>query len=259
MRRKTKYAFSLPVRQIIMALSAGLIALSLYQIWHITTVYKKEDQVRRQMQPYSPQPSVTVAVIADSGEPVSIVNPTVAEAVKLNPDIIGWLRLDGTGVDYPFVQAADNDYYLRRDVNKEYSYAGTLFMDANCSRSFSQFSAVIYGHNMLNGTMFSDILKYKSSAFFNSNNSGTLFLENATYQLDIFAYLEVPGNDAVIYQSEYRSERDMQNALNYIAQTAQRYRELSLTPNDRLVILSTCTDNLDEMRSVLAARLVRVQ
>lgn len=256
---------SLPVRQVVTLLSVGLMLFSIYQIWHITDIYAREEQMRRQMEPYRPQETALPAVpefvsvddIAAPDKKPVVVNQTVADAKALNADIVGWLRLDGTGIDYPFVQAADNDYYLRRDINGDYAYAGTLFMDANANRQFTQFSSAIFGHNMLNGTMFSDVLKYKDAAFFNAFPTGWLFLEDATYQLEVFAYMEVSGSDAVVYKTDYRDEREMQITLEYIAQNAQRYRNLSLTPKDRLVLLSTCTDNLDEMRGVLFVRLVQ--
>ena len=88
-----------------------------------------------------------------------------------NSDLVGWIRVDGTRIDYPVMQTPDNpEYYLHRDFNKEYSDSGTPFLDAN-SRIGGTWNWIIYGHNMKFGTMFHDLQKYDSKEFWDAHKT----------------------------------------------------------------------------------------
>ena len=77
-------------------------------------------------------------------------------------DAVGWLYIPGTNMNYPILQAEDNQYYAHRAADGSYLYAGSLFMDYRCSSDFSDFNSVIYGHNMGNASMFADIPNYEN-------------------------------------------------------------------------------------------------
>ena len=86
-----------------------------------------------------------------------------------NPDLIGWLRIDGTDIDLPVVQTpGDNEYYLRRGFDRFYAVGGTLFLDERCSVSTDAPTAnwLIYGHNMHDGSMFGQLVRYRDEEFF---------------------------------------------------------------------------------------------
>ena len=254
-KRELKRTF--PVRQALIALFLGVIVFSLYQLWHINKIYAQEARLRLEMEPFRPETGGTP--LAGEGDVQdAIINPTIIRLQEENEDVVGWVRLDGTGVDYPFVQGEDNDYYLHRDIHGDYLFAGTAFLDHLSDPTFSSFSAVIFGHNMKNGTMFSDIGRYANAGFFNENQTGWLFLPDATYQLDIFAFLSVQYNDEMVYQTEFTTDGEKQAFLDYIVQYAQRSRDLSLTTKDQFLVLSTCTGDVKTMRNVLVTRLMRI-
>lgn len=240
-------------RPFLTALFGGMVCFSLFEIWSINNNYRQEQQIRRQMQQFRPE----VQHSADVN--LEIVNQSVLDAQGVNPDIVGWLSLDGTRIDYPFVQAGDNETYLRRDINGQKAYAGTLFMDYECDSALQGFSSIIYGHNMKNGSMFADLKAYDEPAFWNENQTGWLFLPHATYKLEVFAYLIVQSDDSMVYNTLFETEQERQALLDYLEQNALRYRQLSLTPRDRLLILSTCAHDYKQIRTILAARLIQLQ
>ena len=82
----------------------------------------------------------------------------------INGDFVGWIRLDDSTVDYPFVQGTDNEYYLRHLFDGTYNNSGCVFMDVNNNRDFSDKNTILYAHNMKNGTMFAAIEKYKDAS-----------------------------------------------------------------------------------------------
>lgn len=238
------------LRWLLMAALAGLMALSIFEIFSINSRYAHEEEIRRQMEQYRPGPG-TISLVEEE-----IVNQNVLDAQELNGDIVGWLTMEGTRIDYPFVQVGDNDYYLRRDINETFAYAGTIFMDYRCAMDFSDFATVLYGHNMKNGSMFFDLQRYDNASFFAQASPGWLYLPNATYRVDPFAYLLVRSDDSSIYAFHLDSEGQKGQMLAYIRDNALRYRELSLTTNDKLLILSTCAYDFKKARSVVVARLV---
>ena len=83
-----------------------------------------------------------------------------------NPDVVAWIQIPGTQINYPVVQGKDNDYYLHRDLNGQKSTAGTIFLDYADQADFSSLHNVLYGHHMKNGSMFKDISRYKDQGYF---------------------------------------------------------------------------------------------
>ncbi len=249
---KAKALPQITFRRIIILLLIGIIGFSLFQVWDTNNNYLKEKLVRDQMAEYKPE-----LVEVEAGKTM-LVNQSIVDAQSMNPDIIGWIFLDGTRLDYPFVKSTDNDFYLRRDINRAYSYAGTVFMEYMCKSDFSDFSSIIYGHNMENGTMFSDLKLYNNVEFFNENKTGRLYLKNATYGLEVVAYMPVKSDNQIIYGIGYTEQYDKEKFLSYVKENAPRYRELNLTTEDKILVLSTCTNTNYNARSVLIVKLAKI-
>ena len=104
--------------------------------------------------------------------------------------------------------------------------------------------------------MFSDLRRFDSAAFFGENNLGWLYLPDATYRIDPFAYLLVRSDDSNLYAFDLETDMQREQLLAYIRETALRYRELSLTAEDKLLVLSTCAYDFNKARNVVVARLV---
>ena len=93
-------------------------------------------------------------------EPVPLVN-----LLELNPDYIGWIRIEGTPIDYPVVQGRDNEKYVRRTFTGEYNRAGTIFMDWKSKGAFEAPLPLLYGHNLRDGGMFAHLHNYRYKSF----------------------------------------------------------------------------------------------
>lgn len=101
-------------------------------------------------------------------------------------DAVGWLYIPGTNMNYPILQAEDNQYYSHRAADGSYLYAGSLFMDYRNSTDFSDFNSVVYGHNMQNGSMFADIPNYENEEYFMNHSYGWLTTEDDVRLIDFF-------------------------------------------------------------------------
>lgn len=110
------------------------------------------------------------------------------EALRnINPDVIGWIYIEGTDINYPIVQGKENNDYLRRMFDGTPNHAGSIFLDSRCSAALTDAHSIIYGHHMKNTTMFSELEQYKQQAFYDTHTWGWLITPEAHYKLQFFA------------------------------------------------------------------------
>lgn len=233
---------------LIIILLVGIIIFSGTQIYKIISEYHAADVVKDSLQVYKP---VVDKTDFEKDNTTVEVSPLI-ELNEMYPDVVGWLTIDDTSIDYVFAQGKDNERYLRATLEGNYLVSGTVFLDYRSPRDFSNFNSIIYGHLMNNGTMFADIEKFQKPAYFDSHEKGNLFLMDKTYDLEIFAYMVVDSMDPIIYNPEISGSE----FLPYVQQNAINYRDIGVTENDKLVTLSTCSNLSEEARCVLVARLV---
>jgi sortase B len=220
----------------------GVLVFCGQKTWTETEAYRSETEIHKQLLQFKPVPP---------DGPESVVNQAVLDLQAQNSDMVGWLTVPGTKIDYPFVQAADNDFYLRRDYNGVYALAGTLFMDYRCAKDFTSQNTIIYGHHMKNGSMFGTLKKFRDEDFFVANKTALVHLPNGTLTLELFAYMVIRSNDAMLYDHEPGS-----NFLAYVEQNARHYRDVGAATEDRFVTLSTCAYEFNNARMVLVGRCV---
>lgn len=169
---------------------------------------------------------------------------------KKNSDIIGWLTIDGTKIDYPVMQTQDDpEFYLRRNFNKEHSTGGVPFMDATSDIFVPTSNFVIYGHNMKNGTMFHDLLKYKDESFFKEHKTfkfDTIYKGGqGTYAIIAVAYSKIyseKSNAFKYYQyAGMTSRSEFNEYIKGIKEISEYNTGVSAEYGDQLVTLSTCS------------------
>jgi len=234
MKRKRK------ARAFVAVVLLGVLAFCGLKIWDGTKAYRNEKDLHRQLLQYKPAPPDQPAV-----------NQGFLDLQSRNGDVAGWLTIPGTRIDYPFVQAADNDFYLHRDMNKEYATAGTLFMDYRCAKDFTSRNTIIYGHHMKNGSMFGTMKKFQDRDFFAAHRTAAIELSDRAYTVELFAFLVIRSDDVKIYDAAPGDD-----FLAYVKRGTRYYRDIGVTGADRVVTLSTCAYEFDNARMVLVGRLV---
>lgn len=179
------------------------------------------------------------------------------EYLALNDDYKGWIKVDGTVINYPFVQVKNNDYYMRRGFDKKYLVHGTVFMDyRNDLVSMNDNHLVLYGHAMLDGTMFRALDKYKSKDFFLENQLVEMRTLQDVRQYRIFsAYvvdatkqgLDIPGNN-----------QDIQTLIS-LYKSQGRYRtDTNTSDAEQILTLVSCNYDIDNGRIIVHAILESV-
>lgn len=206
--------------------------------------------------------------------PESAVSPAPAETGQVlplyralyrqNPDMIGWLRMDGTDIDLPVVQTpGDNEYYLRRGFDGLYSTGGTLFLDEQCSIDPEAPTAnwLIYGHNMADGSMFGELTRYREETFYKKHPTFTFdtIYETGTWQ--VVAALDTSlGADALPYYTFFDADTpsEWQQRVDAILDLA--LYDTGVTPEygQQLLTLSTCGNTKPATETRFALLAVRV-
>lgn len=181
-------------------------------------------------------------------EPLSVDFESLS---ALNPDIIGWIYCPDTTINYPVLKASDNDYYLRRMADRKYNIAGSIFMDYRNKGDFSDINTLIYGHNMKNSTMFSDIVNYDSSdpEYYNSHPYIYYFTKEKNYILQVIGEKTAETSDRIF--KDFESKEEMQEYLAGCTPKILFNTEYDISSIDNLVTLSTCSKNSSAKRQVL--------
>ena len=253
----------------------AVIGYSGHQLWDIHSSQAQESDLHNRLMQYHPlsQSSTSIESFADDTSTLQtddvsalqtnnasssqvIVNPSIVALQTNHSDVVGWLTVPNTEIDYPFVQGADNNYYLHLDLDQRQSAAGTLFMDFRNNKDFSDFNTIIYGHHMRSGSMFGTLRLFDNPNFFDSNRSATIFLANQTYEIEIMAFAVIKPNDAIIYNPIISTDTEKLAFINHVESVARYSRDIGITTDDRIVTLSTCNYEFENARMVLIGILV---
>jgi sortase B len=217
----------------------------------------------------------TAAVTTTAPEPVVTIpppEPRIEDAYKINTDVIGWIQMDGTEVDEAILQGKDNDYYLSKDINKNYLFAGSLYADYRDNFGYTDSlqtdQIVIYGHNMLAGTKFGTLKRYRvdynyvdkypiinmsnryrnySYVIFAGINTSQYGEENVKYWR-VHNFGVNPDDDTSI---DFQTYYDWIQKRNLLKDTKVG-QKVKVTADDKIVALSTCSS--EGYRWVLFAR-----
>lgn len=174
---------------------------------------------------------------------------------ELNPEVLGWINVYGTNIDYPLVQAKDNEKYLNKDSKGEFAATGAIFLDARNNPKFEDFNTIIYGHHVENGVMFGDVAKFADQEFFDQHRYGSIYYNGVEKGLEIFEMLEVDAYDFNIYDPGIQGEDRQQAYLDHLLSVAMHKRDISLSPSDRIILLSTCFLDVTNGRHIVVAKI----
>lgn len=186
-----------------------------------------------------------------------IVDGKYVDLYLANNDIIGWITVEGTGIDYPVMQTPDDpEYYLRRDFQGESSTGGTPFMDTGSDIFVPTSNFLIYGHNMKNGTMFHDLLEFKEREFYEEHKTfkfDTIYKDGqGTYEIIAAGYSQIYPKDSDAFKY-YRyagitSEAEFYEYVNGVKSLSSYNTGVAAEYGDQLVTLSTCAYHVEDGR-----------
>lgn len=217
-----------------------------YALWDNNRVYATVDDAQADMLKLKPK----------IGEDQ---RPSFDELLAINPDVVGWVTLDNTNIDYPVLQGENNLSYINTDIYGEFSLAGSIFLDSRNDRNFEDNYSLLYGHSMSNGRMFGDINLYKDEEFFKKNQTGILFSPDKVYKLKVYATLVVPSSEDEIFNPKLWQDgiegliKYVDNNALYLNNTAIENTNRSVDEEPQILALTTCSYEFTDARTVVLA------
>ena len=133
---------------------------------------------------------------------------------QTNGDVLGWILIPGTAVNYPIVQRGDNDYYLDHTWKGEYSSVGAIFVDYRNAADFTDDNTLIYGHNMRNRSMFGSLKYYLNDGYWEEHPAVYLVTDAGVHRYDIYAVYEA-AVDGVTYDMNFADDAAKTNFIHY--------------------------------------------
>ncbi len=191
--------------------------------------------------------------------------PVLDEFVNLlakNKNLIGWIKIDDTNIDYPVMQNGDREYYLTHNFNQESDKNGCIFMDPDCDVLKPSTNLIVYGHHMSSGKMFGKLDLYKDQAYLRAHDTiqfDTIY-EKGTYKIAYVFMDEVhPDNEITFKYYQFidaNSEEEFNSNISAIEKMALFDANINVTYGDRLLTLSTCdkTETKDGRFVVIAKK-----
>lgn len=185
---------------------------------------------------------------------LKFIDVDINKLKTFNPDTIGFIKVMGTNINYPFVQTIDNDYYLNRSYDKTYNNAGWIFLDYR-NNEFNDKNTIIYGHGRINGTMFGSLKDTLKSSWQNNKDNYIIKIstekENSIWQ--IFSIYRIATTSDYLKTSF--SDNEFESFINLIKGRSSYNFETNVTNEDKVLTLSTCYNDNDKM--VVHAKLIK--
>lgn len=176
---------------------------------------------------------------------------------EINKDTVGWLTVNNTRIDYPVVQAKDNDYYLRRDYYQNKNRHGWIFMDYRNNPDELNENTIIYGHNLANQTMFGT-LRYALNSYWykkSANQIITFNTPNENMKFQIFSIYTIPTTNDYL-DITFPTTDAYQAYIDLVKGRSIYDFNIEVATDDKILTLSTCANGNDK-RLVIHAKLIK--
>lgn len=186
---------------------------------------------------------------------MNMINVEFNDLKRTNPDVVGWVKVNGTNINYPFVQANDNKYYLTHSFNKSYNAAGWVFLDYRNNNTNNK-NTIIYAHGRTDKTMFGTLRKVLNNGWLNNTDNFVIKIstetENSLWQ--IFSVYHITTTSDYL-KTDFDDDTEYQNFLDMIKNRSSHNFNTNVTATDNILTLSTCYNNNEKM--VVHAKLIK--
>ena len=187
---------------------------------------------------------------------MNLISVDFNELKKINSNTKGWIQVNGTNINYPFVQSKDNKYYLTHSFDKSYNSAGWVFLDYRNNINSLSKNTIIYAHGRLDTTMFGSLKNIFKNGWLNNKDNYVIKVstekENTLWQ--VFSVYHIPTTNDYI-QVEFSSDEEFTNWVSMLINRSSHNFNTSVNENDNVLTLSTCYN--DDEKVVLHAKLIK--
>lgn len=247
---------------LVLIVAIAVFCYAAVNLFHIYTEYKKgtDEYNHIEQMAVTDRAPDSQEVAGPNAQPKAPIDVDFAALKSVNSDVVGWIYVEALdGISYPIVQGKDNETYLHQTYEKNYNFAGTIFVDYENSPDFSDCNTLVYGHNMKNGSMFGHLKKFaEDQETYNKSKYFWILTPEKNYRYEIIsAYTTGVNSDT------YTLFKGPGDEFQKYLETIRGYSEIKtdaedLTIKDKIVTLSTCTGN-ESTRFVVQGRKVNAE
>lgn len=215
------------------------------------------DPSKRLMEKISKETTSEVEVTETSTEiPMNTKSEEISALQEINTDVLGIIEVPGTNINYPILKSVDNGDYLYRDIYKKGNKNGSVFMDYECPDLSTPDNVIIYGHNMKNTNMFSDLLNYRDGNYFEEHNEIVLYDGSTERKYEVVGALvmDLTDKESFFQFNSFINKSEEMNTADYLKEIETRalhFKDIEVTPEDKLITLSTCAYDSDNARFLI--------
>lgn len=223
-----------------------------FALWDNERIYTAAENVQAELLSFKP-------LLEEADEETGWQGPSFEELLAINPDVVAWVTMDGTAIDYPILQGEDNLSYINTDVFGNFALAGSIFLDSRSDAAYTEPYWLVYGHDMEKSLMFGDLALYKDEAFFAENRTGTLILPSKAYSLTTFACILIEASDDLVFEPD-KGARELAELLEYARENAVHMDEDVINALaercqgedlPKIIALTTCSSEFTNARTVI--------
>lgn len=187
---------------------------------------------------------------------MKLIDVDFSELEKTNSDVVGWIQVNGTNINYPFVQTTNNDYYLTHSFNKDYNQAGWVFLDYRNDIKSIDKNTIIYAHSRLDKTMFGSLKNLLESNWYNNTNNHIIKLstKNQNTLWQVFSVYHIPTTSDYL-KINFEDSSEFTTFVKMIQNRSVYKFKTTVDKNDKILTLSTCYKN--DQKMVMHAKLIK--
>ena len=239
-----KYKFILLLLIVIFAISSFFIIKEILES-------KKQNDIYDDLQQIVTKNDKNDNVIKNNEKKTPKDNYNLKNIKNINSDVVGWIKIDNTTINYPIVKTTDNEFYLKKDIYKQYDQCGSIFMDYKNNKDFTDKNNVLYGHHIKSGIMFADLLKIYNNELGKDVNI-YVYTPTMERKYKVFSSYKSEPEDYAINTSI--TENEYNEFINELKNRSQTDYGISPNESSQILTLSTC-DNTGKKRILVHAKL----
>lgn len=206
----------------------------------------------------SPEENNTIQTLYEKYGSMEMLEADFKSLKTINEDVVGWINVPGTKINYPFVQTKDNEYYLKHSLDKSSNKKGWVFMDFRNDIDYLSKNTILYAHGLNNNQMFGSMRNVVKESWFKNKNNRIVKIstENSNQLWEIFStYTILP--ETYYIKTRFESEKEYKDFIKKLKSRSYFDFDVNVTSEDKILTLSSCYNN--EKRMVLHAKLISYQ
>jgi sortase B len=227
----------------VLTVIVAMLTFAVYALWDSKQMFQAADKSNYAV--YKPAPGRT---------PTGIGSEPFKALQVINPEVVAWLSVYGTNIDYPVTQGQSNWKYVNTNAEGQYSFTGAIFLDSDNDMGFNDYINILYGHHMEKKVMFGEIGEFYDKEVFDSHRYGNLYFNEKNHGVEFFAFVHTDAYDRKVFSVYSPDEVHLQAYLDGLLSKAVNIRDFEFNAGDRLILLSTCSSRSTNGRDILVGK-----